>query len=210
MANTKSEFIRIDDSQIKKLGQLFSGVFPKELERAKRNAMIGVRKGAKQRTSQWIRTKGKVKYNLPAARANRGIWVTNYVRGSFFVIGSKKPISLTSFSGTKKLQNGKPSVKVSSKTGRVHFTKSFIAPALGGAEQVFTRYSRNGGTLGERIMRKGRYAGKKRGVIRALKGPSIADMMLTNDVEEELAKFLQERYDRELANSVKNILNRRL
>ena len=219
-------FIRIDDSQIRELSGLLSGVLPKELDRARRIALSRTRRGAQQRVSTLIRTRGKTQYNLPARRAKLGIRVTPIRNDAFFVIGNENPISLTSFSGTLQKFSGKFStgrkrgagVQVQIIKGqRRRLRSAFIARGVGGkergsasgADQVFSRFSPRGLHMGRRLMKRGTYAGKTREVIRAVKGPSIASMMRRNEAQEDLADFVQERFDSELARAIRFALNKR-
>lgn len=200
-------FIRIDDSEIRELQRTFSGFLPREVVRAQRVALSRTRRGAKQRVSTLIRTRGEVKYNIPARRAKKGIRVTPIRGGSFFVIGSNKPISLTSFTRTNQLmrdrtRDGRPKpsgVSVMIRTGqRVRIATAFIRNPSG-APQVFRREFISGQS-GRQV---GRYP------IRRLVGPSIANMMDRNDAEDDLAGFLQERFDRELRGAIQAALQRR-
>ena len=220
-------FIRIDDSQIRELSGLLSGVLPKELDRARRIALSRTRRGAQQRVSTLIRTRGKTQYNLPARRAKLGIRVTPIRNDAFFVIGNENPISLTSFSGTLQKFSGKFStgrkrgagVQVQIIKGqRRRLRSAFIARGVAGegvlgsekgAPQVFSRFSPRGLHMGRRLMKRGTYAGKTREVIRAVKGPSIASMMRRNEAQEDLADFTQERFDSELSRAIRFALQRR-
>ena len=209
-------FIRIDDSQIRELSGLLSGILPKELDRARRIALSRTRRGAQQRVSTLIRDRGKTQYNLSAARAKQGIKVTSIRNDAFFVIGNGNPISLTSFSGTRGTKNSGVSVMII-KGRRRRLVSAFIARGVGGAErgsasgaeQVFSRFSPRGLHMGRRVMKRGTYAGKRREVIRAVKGPSIASMMRRNEAEEDLADFIQERFDSELARAIRFALSKR-
>ena len=205
----RSGFIRLDDSQLRELEGLFSGVFPNELKRARSMALNRTRRGAGTRVSQYLRTKGKIRYNLPAARVKAGLKITSVKQASYFnVIGNSKPISLTTYSSTRQLKKGGVSVAVR-KGARVKIQTGFIRSGLGGAPQVFTRFGRAGSLLPRKEMRRGYHAGKTRTQIRALKGPSIAGMMRAADVETDLADFLLERFNTELARAINLALRRR-
>jgi len=205
----RSGFIRIDDSQLRELEGLFSGVLPRELKSAQRIALNRTRRGAGSRVSQYLRTKGKIRYNLPAARVKLGLTITNVRQASSFnVIGNPKPISLTTYSSTRQLQSGGVSVAVR-KGARVKIQTGFIRSGLGGAPQVFTRFGRAGSLLPTRNMRHGFHAGKRRTQIRALKGPSVAGMMRAAQVEDDLAEFVAERFDPELVRAINLALRRR-
>lgn len=188
-------FIRIDDSQIRELESLFSGILPKELTRARRTALSRTRRGAQQRVSTLIRDRGKTRYNLPARRAKDGIRLTPIRNSAFFVIGSNKPISLTSFTGTRQLiKRGGVSIAVV-KRERKRIASGFIRQSKGGP-QVFQREFRGSRQVG-------RYP------IKRLTGPSIADMMARNEAEDDLVDFLQERFDNELKGAITAALLRR-
>ena len=205
----RSGFIRIDDSQLRELEGLFSGVLPRELKSAQRIALNRTRRGAGSRVSQYLRTKGKIRYNLPAARVKLGLTITSVSQASSFnVIGDPKPISLTTYSSTRQLQSGGVSVAVR-KGARVKIQTGFIRPGLGGAPQVFTRFGRAGSLLPKKEMEKGYHEGKIRTQIRAMKGPSIAGMMRAADVETDLADFLLDRFNTELVRAINLALRRR-
>ena len=192
-------FIRIDDSQIRDLERTFSGFLPREVVRAQRVALSRTRRGAQQRVSTLIRSRGQVRYNIPARRAKQGIRVTPIRGGSFFVIGSNKPLSLTSFTGTRELIASRGGVSVAIRKGeRTRIASAFIRQPTGGP-QVFRREF----ISGQRGQQVGRYP------IRRLVGPSIANMMDRNDAEDDLAGFLQERFDRELRGAIQAALQRR-
>lgn len=192
-------FIRIDDSQIKELDTLLSGTLPRELTKARRIALSRTRRGAQQRVSTLIRTRGEVKYNIPAGRAKKGIRVTGIRNDAFLVIGENKPISLTSFSGTRDLFQSRRGVSVAIRKGkRTRISSAFIRQPIGGA-QVYRREFFSGNS-GRQV---GRYP------IKRLVGPSIANMMNRNSAEEDLAGFLQERFDSELERAIKFAVRRR-
>ena len=193
-------FIRIDDSQIRELQSVFSGILPRELDRAKRIALNRTRRGAQQRVSTLIRGRGEVRYNIPARRAKDGIRVTPLRNDAFFVIGSNKPLSLTSFTGTRDLFASGRGVSVAIRKGeRRRIASGFIRQPTGGP-QVFQREFIGGGRSGKQV---GRYP------IRRLVGPSIANMMDRNEAEEDLAGFLNERFDSELSRAIRFALQRR-
>ena len=194
-----SGFIRIDDSQIRELDTIFSGLLPAEINKGKRIALSRTRRGAQQRVSTLIRQRGEVRYNIPAMRAKKGVKITPIINSSFLVVGSNKPISLTSFSGTRDLFRSGRGVSVSVRKGeRTRISSGFIRQPTGGA-QVYRRkfVSGNGGK------QVGRYP------IKRLVGPSIANMMDRNKAEDDLAEFLQERFDSELERAINFALRRR-
>lgn len=195
-----SGFIRIDDSQLRELEGLFSGVMPRQLTRARRTALNRTRRGAKARVSQQVRTKGKKRYNLPAARVKKGLILTRIRNNeSFNVIGSRKSISLTTFSGTRDLFRSRRGVSVSILKGqRLRVASAFIRQPRGGA-QVFRRAFVHG--------RSGKQVGRT--PIDRLHGPSIAQMMEQNEVENDLADFLSERFNSELTRAINFALRRR-
>ena len=191
--------IRIDDSQIRELERTFSGILPQELTRAKRTALGRTRRGAQQRVSTLIRDRGEVRYNIPARRAKEGVRVTPLRNDAFFVIGSNKPLSLTSFTGTRDLIASRRGVSVAIRKGqRARIASAFIRQPAGGP-QVFRREFESGNS-GKQV---GRYP------IKLLVGPSIANMMDRNSAEADLADFLQERFDSELAGAIRAALLRR-
>jgi hypothetical protein len=194
-----SGFIRIDDRQIRELETLFSGVLPDEIDRGKRIALSRTRRGAQQRVSTLIRTRGEVRYNIPARRAKEGVRVTPIRNDAFHVIGSNKPLSLTSFSGTRDLFASRSGVSVAIRKGqRARIASAFIRQPTGGP-QVFRREF-IGGQRGAQVHRY---------PIKRLVGPSIANMMDRNDAESDLADFLQDRFDSELQRAIRFALRRR-
>lgn len=207
-------FIRIDDSELRELEGLFSGILPKEISRARGIALSRTRRGTASRVSQHLRTKGDIKYNITAGRIKKGLTVTSIrERSSFNVIGEAKPISLTSFIGTRELKRGGVSVAIR-KGKRTKLPTAFIARGLrgprgGGANQVFSRFSSKNSLLPKKRMSKGFHKGKVRTQIRALKGPSVAGMMRVGDVEADLAEFLLTRFNTELDRAIRFALSRR-
>ena len=192
-------FIRIDDRQIRELENLFSGILPAEIDRGKRIALSRTRRGAQQRVSTLIRTRGEVRYNIAARRAKEGVRVTPIRSGAFFVIGSNKPLSLTSFSGTRDLFASRSGVSVAIRKGqRARIASAFIRQPTGGP-QVFRREF-IGGQRGTQVHRY---------PIKRLVGPSIANMMDRNEAESDLADFLQDRFDSELQRAIRFALRRR-
>ena len=200
-------FIRIDDSQIRDLESIFSGILPRELTKAKRTALSRTRRGAQQRVSTLIQKRGEVRYNILARRAKRGIRVTSLRNDAFFVIGENKPLSLTSFSRTNQLMGGRTrdgrpkgsGVGVTIRTGeRTRIYSAWVAQPIGGP-QVFRREFKSGN----------RGAQVSRYPIKRLVGPSIANMMNRNEAEADLAGFLQDRFDRELKGAIRYALQRR-
>lgn len=192
-------FIRIDDSQIRELDTLLSGTLPSELAKGRRIALSRTRRGAQQRVSTLIRARGDVKYNIPARRAKAGITVTSIKNESFFVIGENKPLSLTSFSGTRDLSQSGRGVSVAvRKRQRTRIATAFIR-TTSNAKQVYRREFISGSS-GKQV---GRYP------IQRLVGPSIANMMNRNNAEEDMAGFLQERFDTELERAIKFAVRKR-
>ena len=183
-------FIRIDDSQVRELEGLFSGILPRELNKAKGIALSRTRRGTQQRISTLIRERGEVKYNIPARRAKQGVTLTPIRNSAFFVFGSNKPLSLTSFTGTRQLKRAGLSIAIR-KGERVRIATGFIQK-----KQAFRREFIGGKQVG-------RYS------IKRLVGPSIANMMNRNSAESDLADFLQDRFDRELAGAIRSALLRR-
>lgn len=202
-------FIRLDDSQIRELESLFSGILPRELTRAQRTALSRTRRGAKQRVSTLIHKRGEQRYNLPARRIKEDIVVTTLKKQSFFVLGKKKPVSLIDYSKTNRIDGGGVSAAVI-KGERFKMWTAFIRPGVGSGKQlVFSRFSSDGQHMGRRTMKRGRYKGKRREVIRAVTGPSVADMMNRNNAEADLADFLQDRFDGELKGAITYALLKR-
>ena len=198
-------FIRIDDSQVRDLESIFSGILPRELTKAKRTALSRTRRGAQQRVSTLIRDRGEVRYNIPARRAKKGITVTNIRNNAFFVIGENKPISLTSFTGTRDLIRSRRGVSVAIRKGeRTRISSGFI--------RTINVKARDGSTTPVRQAFRREFIGGKqvgRYSIKRLVGPSIANMMNRNEAEADLAGFLQDRFDSELKGAIRYALQRR-
>ena len=198
-------FIRIDDSQIRELDGLLSGTLPQELDKARRIALARTRRGVPLRMSSLLTDRGEVKYNVGPMRVRQGIKVTRIANSAFFVLGSNKPLSLTTFKGTRQLKGRKiprshgrrkgGGVSVAIRKGeRLRISSGFILNV--NSRQAFRR---------EFI--SGRQA--KRYPIKRLVGPSIANMMNRNNAEEDLVVFLQERFDSELERAINYAIKRR-
>ena len=196
-------FIKIDDSQVRELEGLLSGVLPRELKRAKRTALNRTRRGTQQRLGTLIRERGEVKYNIPARRAKQGVTLTPIRNSAFFVFGSNRPLSLTSFTGTRQLKRAGLSIAIR-KGERVRISSGFIrivhVKAKDGSTTPVKQAFRREFIGGKQV---GRYS------IKRLVGPSIANMMNRNNAEADLADFLQDRFDRELAGAIRAALLRR-
>lgn len=193
-------FITLDSAGIRELERTVGQHLPKELDRARSIALNRTRRGAGTRVSQWIRTKGPKLYNIPAGRIKQGLTVTRVQnRESFRVIGSRKPISLTSFSGTRDLAASGKGVSVAILKGkRVRIASAFIRQPTGGAQVYRRRF-----VSGQSGAQFGRYP------IRRLIGPSVATMMDQTKVEQDLVGFLFDRYETELDRAIRLALRRR-
>jgi hypothetical protein len=125
-------------------------------------------------------------YNLPAARINKGLSVTD--DGVAIVLtGSGRSIGLVEFSGRwggAKTQGATASVFASG--GSHNYAGTFIATGLSGNRQIFDRWGP------KQRMQKGRYAGQMRQPLKTLYGPSIAQMLRKGDRETRLTDVAQE------------------
>ena len=202
MANVRNEVIRIDDRELRSAVRSFAFYTPRELRRAKRVALSRTRRGVKQRISTLVRERGERKYNVPARRVSRAVSMSPIFNDSFTVYGSNKPIPLISYSG----RQGAPRDRRKSGGGvsvvirdgrRVAIRSAFIAASTrNGARQVFRRtFTGGGGQVGRKPIDR-------------LVGPAVATMMRVNNAQEDLADFLQERFDTELQRALVFALRR--
>lgn len=200
--------VKLDSSEVKELEKVFGITAPKELKKSMRRALSRTRSGAKTETSKRVRED----YNIQARRLKRDVVLTraNYSTFSFRVIGRNKTIGLMSFRG----KGGPPNPTNAGVTAAVKIGKrqlirhAFIRTGMNGNRQVFTRYSRTGRLLPKKEMRRGRNAGQKKTQLRALKGPSAADMMAGVEVEKPLGDNAQERFLTELQRNLTFLLGR--
>jgi hypothetical protein len=203
-------FIRIDDSQIRELDGLLSGTLPRELDKARRIALARTRRGVAMRMSTLITDRGEVKYNVGAMRVRRGIKITSIRNSAFFVIGSNKPLSLTSFLNTSQRKGRKPP-KGSSRRRRIG-AGLFFSVRKGEKLRISSGFILN---VNSRQAFRREFMSGQRGrqvhqyPIKRLVGPSIANMMNRNNAEEDLVKFLQERFDSELESAINYAIKRR-
>lgn len=187
--------VKLDSSEVRALEKVFGVTAPKQLKKSMRRALSRTRSGARTETSKRVRED----YNIQARRLKRDVVLTrpNYSSFSFRVIGRKKPISLISFrSKSGPPRQTKTGVSAAVEVGKRKLIKhAFIARGAGGNAQVFTRYLGNGRKSG-------------RLPVRALKGPSVADMMLGAEVEKTLGDTAQERFLTELNRNLSFLLGR--
>jgi len=192
-----SGFIRLDTRDLRDVQQIFSKLLPQQLERAQRVALNRTRRGTKAAISTLVRGRGRKPYNIKAARLKRGITVTTIRDNSYYIVqGESKPISLTSFAGTRSLRASGRGVSVEVLKGqRVAIATGFIRQPIGG-KQVFRRAFKSG----QRGAQVGRYP------IKRLTGPSVATMMEQNAAEDDLGRSLAARYEDELARAIRYAL----
>jgi hypothetical protein len=200
--------VKLDSSEVKALEKVFGITAPRELKKSMRRALSRTRSGSKTDTSKRVREE----YNIQARRLKKDVVLTrpNYSSFSFRVIGRKRPISLISFRG----KGGPPRQVASGVSAAVELGSrevirhAFIRTGLNGNKQVFTRYARGGGLLPKVRMSRGSNAGQVKRKLRALKGPSVADMMLGSEVEKTLGDTAQDRFLTELQRNLKFLLGR--
>lgn len=200
--------VKLDSSEVKELEKVFGITAPRELKRSMRRALSRTRRGAKTETSQRVRDD----YNIQARRLKRDVVLTraNYSSFSFRVIGRNRTIGLMSFRGKGGPPNPtKAGVSVAVKIGqRKLIGNAFIRTGLNGNKQVFTRYSSSGKLLPKHRPTRGANAGKTKTKLRAIKGPSAADMMLGAEVEKPLGDNAQDQFLTELQRNLKFLLGR--
>lgn len=201
MAGNRNGLIRLDDSEIRELERLFSGVMPKELRRATYRALTRTRQGSKKQISDLVTKDGAEKYNVKIGRVKRGVFMTRIRNDAFTIFGQNRPISLSTFKGTRQLlktgRNGKKrgagvqTQVIQGDRKRIH--SAFIARK--GSDQVFRRVFEGGKQV-------------KRNPIERLVGPSVADMMEKNDAEKRIADYALPRFDGELKTALNYVLAR--
>lgn len=200
--------VKLDSSEVRELEKVFGVTAPKRLRRSMRRALSRTRSGARTETSKRVREE----YNIQARRLKRDVVLTraNYSSFSFRVIGRNRTIGLMSFRG----KGGPPSptkagVTAAVKTGQRSLIRhAFIRTGLNGNKQVFTRYSSSGGLLPKHKVTRGSNAGKTKTKLRAIKGPSAADMMVGSEVEKTLGDTAQDRFLTELQRNLTFLLGR--
>lgn len=204
--------VSLDSSEVQELERVFGTIFPRELRKSMRRALSRTRTGARKSVSDHIRED----FNVLAGRVRQDTVLLrpNYARMEFRVIGRNRTISMMNFRG----KSGPPrqvatgvSVAVRQKKREV-IRHAFIAPDLRGKPRVFTRWTRDGQPMPKHYPDRGRYSAPgiryKRQKLRALKGPSVADMMETAGVYEPLAEEAQSRFMTELSRNLKFFLGR--
>lgn len=189
--------IRLDTADLRDMEGALGKALPKQIERAARIALSRTRRGTKNAISTLVRNRGRKPYNIKAARLKRGISITPIRDRSYFIVrGSSKPISLTSFAGTRSLERSGKGVSVEVLKGkRTRIATGFIRQPTGG-KQVFRRAFKSGQS-GPQV---GRYP------IKRLTGPSIATMMEQNAAEQDLGQSLSARFETELARAIRYAL----
>jgi|SRR5690625_1376709 len=200
--------ISLDSSEIQQLERVFGITAPRELKKSMRRALSRTRTGARAATSKHIRET----YNVKAGRLKKDTVLTraNYNSFSFRIIGRPHPIGLLNFSSRGgPARQTKAGVSVAVKLGgRKVIRHAFIAQGLGGGRQVFTRYGKGGALLPRHRPHTGANAGRLVRKIRALKGPSVADMFDTTEIHEMLATTAHDRFSSELSRNLKHLLGR--
>lgn len=169
-------------------------------------SMARTRRGVKKFSSKAVREH----YNVKAGQVKKKTLITALNRStwSFRIIGKEDTINLIHFSSGSAVRQNKRGVSVAVEKGKRSVIRhAFIARDVGGNKRVFTRYD-DGAPMPKRLMKSGRSAGKKRTTIRALKGPSVADMFFEVEIDEKIAVDLQQRFSRELSQNLKFFLGK--
>lgn len=206
MANPAYD-IKLDDSEIRRLQKDLSKGARKAVHKAIGTSLARTRRGLKVLTSKSVRQH----YNIKARPVKKATVLTRLNRSnwSFRLIGRENPISLIHFSGKSgPIRAPKAGVSVAVEHGKRKLIKrAFIRQDIHGNRRVFSRFE-GGDKLPERQMKAGRYAGKKRTVIRALKGPSVADMFFEVEIDEIVAEEVRDRFSREISQNLRFFLGR--
>lgn len=136
-------------------------------------------------------------YNIKQARIAEDVSVTSDKTG-VTITGKKRTISAISYGF--KAPRGKPLRGQFIRGKQVLINTGFIAPALSGNLFPFVR------TGGKRVMQKGRYAGKIRQNIRGVYGPTVADMLARDTVQQPLVTQVLGRAAQELRRRIARAL----
>lgn len=206
MANLAFD-VQLDTSELDRVAKRITKDDKKNFRKAIGTSLSRTRRGVRALTSQVIRER----YNVQAKRVKDGTHLTPVDRANwqFKLVGRNKPINLIHFRG----KGGPPrwirrGVSVAVQLGdRKVIRRAFIRTDIHGNPRVFTRFD-GGQKLPAREMRAGYHTGKVRTGIRALKGPSIADMFFEVEIDEKVADFAQERFAQELDRNLRFFLGR--
>lgn len=110
-------------------------------------------------------------------------------------------IPLFQFANPRQTQTG---VRTTVKLGNSKIIKhAFIATMMTGHKGIFIRKGK------PRKMRSGRYKGKKRQPIVELVGPSVAELVGSEKMQQEIKNLARLRLERELASQLKHFLDTR-
>lgn len=206
MANPAYD-VQLDDSEIRRLQKDLSKGARKAVHKAIGTSLSRTRRGLKVLTSKSVREH----YNIKSRPVKKATVLTRINRSSwsFHLIGRENPISLVHFSGKAgPVRPVSAGVSVAVEKGRRKIIKNaFLRTDIHGNRRIFSRFS-GGQKLPKRKMKKGRYAGKERTVIRALKGPSVADMFFEVEIDEIVAEEVRERFSREISQNLRFFLGR--
>lgn len=107
--------------------------------------------------------------------------------------GYDRPTGLLQF-GAKASKTGGVTATTLKSSGAFTLKHAFAATGLSGNRQIFSRDLKQA----KRAMTKGNYIGKKRRPIKAMYGPSVAQILRNKDRQERLYKFGQKRLSVEI------------
>lgn len=164
---------------------------PREFVRARQSIVRAA--GTEQRRS------ATATYNLPQSRIGDDMRVKDTDVG-FVVVGYKRPISFASYKFTR--TNKGLAGRIVKKGKRSLFKGGFYARGLGGGNVPFVR------TGEKRRMTAGRYVGQSKQPLKALYGPSVADIFKDTRVAGPMRTRIWERARREMTTRLARLTKR--
>lgn len=196
--------LSINTREIDRLERDLTKVAPRLLERTARTSLLRTRRASRTQAGRAIRTL----YNVKQGRVVKGmrLGAINISDLSFKIIGSNDQLTIRNF-GARQTARG-VTAKILKASNRTLFRASFEATGLGGNRLFFTRLNRHGNPLPIAKVTQGKYKGQNRQKIRALLGPSVADMLDNEPVASHLADFAEERFITEYTRQFRRILAR--
>lgn len=195
--------LEIDDSDLRKLELQLSRLAPAEINRRLPRVVRATAKGSITPTSKKVREL----YTIKAGPLKKRIAVrdVNVADRSFVLRGFKSTIGIRNFSASQNKRG--VSVRVLKGSARTQLRAAFgPASGLNANPVFFTRLSPRGEPLPFREVRAGSNRGKVKQQLRAIKGPSAADMLNRDEVESAIADFAAPRYATELQRAIDRAL----
>ena len=195
--------LEIDDSGLRRLETQLKRVAPANINRALPRVVRSTARASITPISKKVREIYTVKAGR--FRAATKVRDVNVADRSFKIRGFKSTIGIRNFSASKNTKG--VSVRVLKGKPRTLLRAAFgPSTGLNSNPVFFTRLDTSGNPLPFREVKAGRNAGQRKQQLRAIKGPSAADMIDRDEVEEAIADFAEPRYANELQRAIDRAL----